>query len=417
MHRVSYWKTIAPALAVAAASLAGLVATNAVHVSGLLGSVAGVFGTMALLASSLIVCGGAVCLWRDGRIESGKCDPIGASLNRVPSAGLLATLGLRSLLGNAPRPGDIVAVKSLGDIQSTLDADSALEGLPFMPEMHAYCGLTFGVHRRVDKIWDMRHKTGLRRLCNAVTLIAVRCNGAHHGGCQAQCQILWKDAWLRRLPTGVPEGTRLPADTAMAPDADAVVPDTYVCQMTRLWEASQPMSRFDIRLDLRPLLSGNVRLWAYVLVLLTRLFNTIQSLRGGVGFPSMPDRTEGSFPAPLPQQGLTVGQSVVVQDRAHISQTLTNSRSRGLWYDHDMVRFCGNGSVVQQRVDHLIHEATGKMVKMKTTSWILRDMTATGEFHRLCPQNEHIHWREAWLRPQTMPLEPPTPGGLAGNGH
>lgn len=404
MHRVSYWKTIALALAVAAVSLACLVAINTAHISGALVAVASFMMAVALLVSSLIAAGGSVCLWRDYRIESGMLDPIGASLNRVPSTGLLSALGLRSLLGNSLRPGDIVTVKSLAEIRSTLDTDSALYGLPFMPEMDAYCGRTFRVHRRVDKIYDMRHKTGMRRMSDVVSLNAVRCNGAYHNDCQAACQILWKDDWLRRLPASALEDTCLPTDAVMVSDADKVEPDSYVCQMTRLWEASQPMSRIDIRQDLRPLLWGNVTPGAYLFVVLTRLFNTFQRLRGGLEFPIMPYRSKGNPSAQVPQQSLAVGQSVMVQDRANISQTLINGRTKGLWYDRDMVRFCGNASVVQQRVDHIIHEATGKMVNMKTPSWILRDMTATGEFHRLCPQHEHIYWREAWLRPADNPI-------------
>jgi hypothetical protein len=167
------------------------------------------------------------------------------------------------------------------------------------------------------------------------------------------------------------------------------------------------MSRYDIGQDLRPLLSGNVSLGVYVLVLLTRLFNTIQQLRRGACFPFMSDRPMVDPSTQVSQYIPAVGQSVKVQDRAHIAQTLIKNRTKGLWFDRDMVRFCGNASVVQQRVDHIIHEASGRMVKMKTPSWILRDMTATGEFLRLCPQHEHIFWRDAWLRPQTMPVESP----------
>ena len=402
---ISYWKTIALALVAGFASLAVLLATIFVPISGILGEVANFLMAVLFLAASLVTGGGLVCLWRDGRTESGNHDPIGASLNRIPSAGLLSTLGLRSLLGNAPRPGDIVAVRSLDEIRSTLDADSSLDGLPFMPEMHAYCELNFRVHRCVDKIYDMRNKTGLRRLCDAVTLTAVRCDGVHHGGCQAECQILWKNAWLRKLPPGTPVDNGTPTHDVMKTDAEKIEPDSYICQMTRLWEASQPMSSFDIRQDLRPLLSGNVRLWTYVLVLLTRLFYTIQRIRRGTGFPFMPNRSKEEASAPVPQQSLAVGQIVRVLDRAHIAQTLKNSRTKGLWFDRDMVRYCGNEGAVKKRVNRIIHEATGKMVIMKTRSWILRDITATGEFHRLCMQHEHIYWREAWLQPQAMPFE------------
>lgn len=408
-HRTSYRKTIALALAVALAGCAGLVAANIAPVPGVMGTVADCLLAVLVLAASSVVAGGLVCLWRDTMIESGLPDPIGASLNRIPSAGILSAVGLRSLLGKAPRPGDTVTVRSLAEIQATLDADSSLDGLPFMPEMHGYCGRTLRVHRRVDKIYDMRHKTGMRRLRDVVTLTAIRCHGAHHGGCQAECQILWKNAWLKRRPADAAVAHDAPDRTVGAAVAEGLAPDTYRCQMTRLWEASLPMSRFDIRQDLRPLLSGNVSLWAYVLVLLTRLFNAVQRVRRGAGFPFMPDRP-ADVPADLgPQRGLAAGRNVVVQDRAHISRTLTNGRTRGLWYDRDMVRYCGTAAVVQRGVDCIIHEATAKMVRMKTPCWILRDVTATGEFHRLCPQHEYIYWREAWLQSPATPFDHPAP--------
>jgi hypothetical protein len=409
-QRVSYWKTIALAGTVAAGSLVCLVVTLSAHLPVGFGVVAGLFWAIIFLVTALVVAGGAVCLWRDGRIESGEVDPIGVALNRVPSSGLLARLGLRSLLGSAPRPGDLVVVKSLAEIQATLDGESSLEGLPFMPEMQAYCGRTLRVHRRVDKIWDMRHKTGLRRLSRAVSLTEVRCDGAHHGGCQAGCQIIWKDAWLRRLSSGA-SGEALVASGPTAADrgapesASQSPPDAYICQMTRLWEASRPMSRRDFRQDLRPLLSGSVAFRVYVLVLLTRLFGTVQAKRGGLAFPYMPEFPPGGAVGQDADDQLAEGQTVVVRDRAHIARTLVNSKTKGLWYDREMIRYCGNVCVVQQRVDHLIHEATGKMVRMKTNSWVLRGVTAPGEFHRLCFQHEYIHWREAWLQPATTRLE------------
>lgn len=399
-YRKSYWKTITLALVICIGGIVGLLVLNIAHVSGLLGSAVSFLLKALILTTSLIAIGGLVCLWRDRRIELGLHDHIGASLLSIPSVGLLSVLGLRSLLGQTPRPGDIVEVRSLGEIQSTLDADSTLDGLPFMSEMHEHCGQTFRVHRRVDKIYDMRNKTGMRRLPDVVTLTAVRCNGVHHDGCQAECQILWNDAWLRRLPASIAVDTRLPNDVLIPPVTQKNEQDSYICQMTRLWEASQPMSRFDIRQDLRPLLSGNVRLWVYVIVLLTRLFNTTQRLRGGVKFPYMPSLSQMNPATKAPQESLAEGQSVIVQSRAHIAQTLIKGKTKGLWYDQDMIRFCGNPAVVYKQVDKIIHEGTGKMVQIKTPCWILRDITATGEFQRLNPQAEYTYWREAWLQPQ-----------------
>ena len=97
------------------------------------------------------------------------------------------------------RPGDIVEVKPAADILATLDADGALDAMPFMPEMLQYVGRRFTVSRRVEKICDTIAATGSRRMRDTVYLEDLRCDGSGHGGCQAGCRIYWKEAWLRRV--------------------------------------------------------------------------------------------------------------------------------------------------------------------------------------------------------------------------
>src|SRR5256885_12413241 len=99
------------------------------------------------------------------------------------------------------RVGDRVRVRSLSEILATLD-DGRVDALPFMPEMVSFCGQEFTVLKRVDKINDTVDRTGLRRMDNAVILDGVLCNGAAHDGCQAQCQTIWKEAWLTKIGPG-----------------------------------------------------------------------------------------------------------------------------------------------------------------------------------------------------------------------
>ena len=139
------------------------------------------------LASILVVVGRLICLWRDSRERAGKPDSFATYANRVHPAGLLRRIGLRFLQGAKLRAGDIVRVKNISEIEETLDDVCTVGGLPFMPEMEPYCGKIFRVHRRIDKINDMRNKTGLRRMSHSVTLTDVRCSGAQHGGGQAEC--------------------------------------------------------------------------------------------------------------------------------------------------------------------------------------------------------------------------------------
>jgi hypothetical protein len=355
---------------------------------------------LALLAipPTCVAAGGLICLWRDARDSSGKPDLFADLMGAAPTGAWLSRVGLRFLLGPAPRPGDLVAVRSRDEIEVTLDANRTLEGLPFMEEMAEYCGKVFRVHRRVDKIFDMRHKTGLRRLCQTVSLNGLRCSGMHHDGCQAECQLLWKDAWLRRVP----------AREAPAADTQPQIPSsgathaprdedrTYFCQMTELWEASRPMSPFDWRQDLRPLLLGNLGIRAYLIAILTQIFNVVQRWRGGANYPFMPvGRSQGG--TPVARADLRPGETVVVRSREEIAPTLSGGKNRGLWFDPEMLRFCGRSATVRRRVERIIHEASKRMVLMKTPCVTLDRVVATGEYIRLCPQHDYIFWREIWL--------------------
>lgn len=403
MHRTSYWRTIIAAGigALGAAAAAWLGDLRLDNVSFLI-VVAPLY--IILIGCLLIALGGVVCLWRDSREHAGRPDLYAALIYRPLRPGLIARLGLRWAFGGHLRPGDAVRVRPYSEIAETLDATGNLEGLPFMEEMKASCGKPFEVYRYIDKINDMRNKTGLRRMRNTVTLTGQRCSGSFHDHCQAGCQILWKEAWLTRVDAAGPLhiiGETVCSDTASTETKiTAVVSDrSYTCQMTCLWEASQPMSPVDFLQDLRPLLSGNIGVRAFLLAQLTRLFNGVQRLRGGVGYPVMPC-SSNSLSTPSADLRLNPGELVVVRRKADVAQTLVNHRNRGLWFDRDLIRYCGQPAVVSQRVDRVIHESTGKMTVMKTPCIVLRETIATGEFLRCCSQHEHIFWREIWLARQ-----------------
>src|SRR5512146_3442577 len=94
--------------------------------------------------------------------------------------------------------GDWVVVHSREEILATLDAKGELEGMPFMPEMFAFCGQRFRVYKRAHKTCDTVFPVRARRVDRAVHL-ETRCDGQAHGGCQAGCLIFWKEAWLKRV--------------------------------------------------------------------------------------------------------------------------------------------------------------------------------------------------------------------------
>src|SRR5262249_2854804 len=152
-------------------------------------------------------------------------------------------------------------VRSLPEILETLDERGRLDGMPFMPEMAIYCGHRFQVHRRVDKVWEYAHGTGVRRIHDAVLLKTLRCDGRSHGGCQAACQLIWKEAWLRLpgAPESKPSGSVLRLDLETYAQVSVEGDRRYVCQMTEIIRASTRLSHRDLRHYWRDLTTGNVR--------------------------------------------------------------------------------------------------------------------------------------------------------------
>jgi hypothetical protein len=416
-HRASYWKTtvLAGSFTILYLSLAG---AHFPQSFGVVSWAVRLLLGLAALGSFMAMIGGMLCLYRDRRDAAGRPDIFFERVNRPTESrrqGLRFVRNIFALVFEIrPQVGDIVEVRSATEILHTLDSDGTLDGLPFMPEMLAFCGLHFRVQHRVDKINDMKTKIGLRRFRRTVTLENVRCHGSAHDGCQAECQILWKDNWLHRLkPTvgldvnqltpnveaGAIRGNSyighgLLKTTNKVSESDGTV---YFCQMTELFRASEPMSSWDIRQDLRPLLHGNITLPVFLVGLLTRIFNYVQRVRGGTPYPFRPNGETRH--TPREDLGLRPGDIVRVRSRDAIAKTLNaNSRNRGLWFDREMLKLCDKRFVVRRRVEKLIAENTGRMVTMETPCITLEGGTATGEFLRFCPQNEFIFWRECWLQ-------------------
>src|ERR1700743_2110185 len=96
------------------------------------------------------------------------------------------------------RVGEWVEVRSKAEILQTLDKDGSLDGMPFMPEMFAYCGKRFQVHKRAHKTCDTVFPVRGRRVDQAVHL-ETRCDGQAHGGCQGSFLLFWKDARRQRI--------------------------------------------------------------------------------------------------------------------------------------------------------------------------------------------------------------------------
>jgi hypothetical protein len=91
-----------------------------------------------------------------------------------------------------------------------------------------------------------------------------------------------------------------------------------------------------------------------------------------------------------------------VKPREEIAETLTpKGRTRGLWFDREMLPYCGGTYRVRGRVKRFIEEQTGKMIELKSDCVTLEGVVCSGEHSHqrwFCPRRIYPYWREAWLR-------------------
>jgi glycosyltransferase involved in cell wall biosynthesis len=314
------------------------------------------------------------------------------------------------------RIGELVEVRSAEEILTTLDENGELDGLPFMPEMLAWCGRRLRVAKLALKLCDTITWTGMYRMRNAVHLEGSRCDGQAHDGCQAGCNIYWKEAWLRRVPVGEPESApptprctlaMVSAATRKPPDPAYPGEKLYSCQATELLRAApERIPSWDARQYLRDIRSGNAGALAMTHTIAIGLFNEYQDasrrllpaplrLRRGRRYPFIEGRRNKT---PERTLDLQPGELVRVKSLEEIVATLdVNNANRGMSFDGEMVRYCGREFRVLRRVEQIIDEATGTMLRFKNACIVLEDVTCLAGYHRQCPRGIYPYWREIWL--------------------
>lgn len=405
----SYLKTVV--LLSAAWLVAALVAVAGfAAIGGVAGALIGVAAAVVSLPLGVAVAGGCVVLWREGRRLRGETDAFLEITGRRrepelerPSgfrAGALRRWLARRFMGHDLLPGDAVRIRPLPEILATLDAKGELDGMPFQPEMMKFCGGEAQVFRCLDKIYDYGRTKHMLRLDGCVLLSNLRCDGSAHDGCGATCYLIWKTEWLQHATA-----PRAPAAPAVAFDvarvSEVVAANTrrgavLSCQFTQLHACSTEYGPWSLGRDLIPWLSGNYSAKAWLVAVLTRVFNGVQKRRGGIGFPPMPPMGEHLT---RDATALAVGERVAVLPLEEIARTLNSQgKNKGLWFDVEMVKHCGREYRVSARVQKIIDDATGEMRTMKTPCIVLDTVDSTGEGLHFNAQHDPIFWRESWLR-------------------
>ena len=337
----------------------------------------------------------------------------------------------KNLTTRKPKVGDWFEVRSKNEILRTLDENGQLDGMPFMPEMFAFCGRRFQVYKRAHKTCDTVFPVRGRRVEDSVHL-DTRCDGSAHGGCQAGCLIFWKLAWLKPVSNGSErkdDRAELAAhSSAGGCDESTVRARTmshgsndglpkYSCQATQLPYATKDLEWWDIRQYIEDYGSGNVSLWriicgaAYFSFLaltevvagptLRRLYDKVCGLWGGSPFPRKNGTIPTGEPTPAKSLGLQPGEFVRIKPFDEIRQTLnTSNRNRGLYFDAEEVPFCGKTYRVLRQVDKIINDKTGQMQEMKTPCVILDSVICESRYSEcrlFCPRSIYPYWREIWL--------------------
>jgi hypothetical protein len=308
------------------------------------------------------------------------------------------------------RPGDVVAVRSAAEILATLDSEGALDNMPFMPEMARLAGQRFTVSRRVDKICDTIAATGSRRMRDTVYLEDLRCDGSGHGGCQAGCRLYFKEAWLRRPdePPAADSGGEAAAElerlaitgTRPVHDGSAEAADLWRCQATEAFKSSEPLKTSNLAQYWRELRNGNFGPVRFV-GLLARAFIMELADRLGLLKP-LPLRGPGTHAAPAEPLDIQPGELVRVRSADEIEATLDETgHNRRLSFDREMLPYCGRTLRVKDRVDRIIEDKTGRMLKIPKDSLILEGAVCSGQRSAgrwFCPRQIYPFWREAWVQ-------------------
>ncbi len=328
--------------------------------------------------------------------------------------------------------GELVEVRSREEILATLDETGRLENLPFMPEMLQYCGQRMRVYKRADKSCDYLQEWSIRRMTDSVHLDGpgTRCDGSAHAGCQAACLIFWKEAWLKRAESDVVSAENLKRTANVSAGSRSLCTvesiltasvktnsegvSIYSCQATDVTKFTSYMSFWDPRQYIRDLRSGNLdtgqarntrgqralemilQFVRLVHASIIGLFNHLQYKRHKAPYPFIQGSGAMLKPQPL---NLQPGELVEVRSKKEIEDTLDKGqKNRGLWFDCEMLPYCGGIYRVLRRVDRLIEEKTGKLISMKNPCIVLDGVICKSDYHRLCPRAIYPFWREAWLK-------------------
>ena len=276
---------------------------------------------------------------------------------------------------------------------ATLGPSGRHQGLPWMPQMVDLCGKSATVVRWVtSSCTPTADGVQFGGVSAAVLLDVNRCNGHSYGGCQLDCPLIWKTAWLTTEE-----------DPKLADCSDAATKLRQVavqnamdgngcarCQATQLNRISIPQPESRLKQYANEMNLNRVSMSTIATSFCGGMLGRLSGVSGTVH--GVLKRT------PVTNLRLKVGDRARVKSREEIVKTLdTDGKNRGLWFDPVMLRYCGQELTVSRRITILVDELDGQIRNLKVPSVVLDDLRCDSSQRRFCSRLLHLFWREAWL--------------------
>lgn len=285
--------------------------------------------------------------------------------------------------------GQTVWVKHLQDILESLDADNSSGGLLFMPEMIPYCGKSFKVSRLASKTCVEGH--GLRHMEGTVFLEDLRCNGSLHDGCQRECRLFWKEAWLTDKPLTKSTDLNDKSISVARTRLKTTKGDGFICQSTSLANATSDLPKGKIFQYISDVWIGEMTVSQIVKLAINSIINRLGCL---IGLDTCNEVQGHGKKTESVNLNLKPGEWVEIKSREEIKSTLNvEGLNRGLLFEHSMLDYCGKQYRVAKRLEKIIIEESGRMVPIRNTV-ILEGVTC----QTACPRANLIYWRDIWLK-------------------
>lgn len=271
--------------------------------------------------------------------------------------------------------GNIVKVKLLEEIKSTLDDNNSLDKMPFMPEMVKFCGKKFRIKKLANFVY--KNKKGIRAINNAILLDNIYCDGSSHNGCVKSCSIFWRKEWLTHCADENYEhfNHNVSYNTNLV-EFKTIINDSYYCQSSQLQYFSKALNIFvKSKYLFKEFFAGNKP----VILIIINVFYHLELKNLHIINYSLCWIIKGNkVTTPSESLNLEKGDLVEIRSKEEIIRTLDKTgKNRGMLFSQEMHSFCGQKFRVRSKLNRMITEDTGKMVEIKNTV-LLEGLTCNG---------------------------------------